>query len=56
MKYARIFNQCKLQMSKRPGDSLWSRDGNLGDCMQTLGVENVYKKNRNLRARKPSSC
>lgn len=44
MKYARIFNQCKLQMSKRPGDSLWSRDGNLGDCMQTLGVENVYKK------------
>lgn len=43
-KYARITNQCKCQMQKRPGDNLWPRDGNLGDCMQTLGVENVYHK------------
>lgn len=31
-------------MSKRPGDDLWPRDGNLGDWMQSLGVENIYKK------------
>lgn len=44
MQYARITNQCKCQMQKRPDDNLWPRDGNLGDCIQTLGVENVYKK------------
>lgn len=44
IKYGRIINQYRYEMQKRPGDSLWPRDGNLGDCMQSLGVENVYKK------------
>lgn len=45
MKYARITNRCKLQMQRHPHDwDNWPRDGNLGDCMQTLGVENVYHK------------
>ncbi len=43
-RYARIINQYKYQMQKRPDDNLWPRDGNLGDCMQTLGVENIYFK------------
>lgn len=43
-RYARIINQYKYHMQKRPDDNLWPRDGNLGDCMQTLGVENVYHK------------
>ena len=32
-------------MQRHPHDwDNWPRDGNLGDCMQTLGVENVYHK------------
>lgn len=44
IKYGRIINQYRYEMQKRPGDSLWPRDGNLGDCMQSLGVENIYQK------------
>lgn len=44
MKHARIINQYKYEMQKRPDDNLWPRDGNLGDCMQSLGVENIYHK------------
>ena len=43
-KYARIFNQYKYQMQKRPDDALWPRDGNIGDCIQSLAIENLYRK------------
>lgn len=42
--YARIFNQYKYQMQKRPDDALWPRDGNIGDCIQSLAIENLYRK------------
>lgn len=42
--YARIYNRYDLQLSRRPGDSLWSRDGNLGDCIQNIAVEEAYEK------------
>ena len=45
MKYARMFNQYRYKMQKRPDDfSLWPRDGNIGDCIQCIAVENIYKK------------
>ena len=44
IRYARIVNQYKYEMQKRPNDGLWPRDGNLGDCIQSLAVENIYKK------------
>lgn len=31
-------------MNRWPHDNRWPRDGNIGDCIQTLGVENIYKK------------
>lgn len=44
MKYGRTINQYKYKMQKRPGDNLWPRDGNLGDPIQSLAVENIYAK------------
>ena len=44
IQYARITNQYRYEMQKHPFDNLWPRDGNLGDCMQSLGVENIYQK------------
>ena len=45
MKYARFSNQYKYQMQKRPDDwTRWPRDGNIGDCIQSIAVENIYQK------------
>jgi hypothetical protein len=42
--YARIFQQYKYAMQDRPDSPLWPRDGNIGDPMQSLAVENIYRK------------
>ena len=39
-----MFIQYKYKMQKRPDGPLWPRDGNLGDAIQNLAVENIYKK------------
>ncbi|GHU73509.1 hypothetical protein FACS189450_13430 [Spirochaetia bacterium] len=44
MKHARLFNQYRYEMEKFPGDGFWPRDGNLGDPIQCLAVENIYAK------------
>ena len=45
MKYARFLYQYKYKMQQRPDDySLWPRDGNIGDCIQSIAVENIYRK------------
>ncbi|MDR2080265.1 MAG: polysaccharide pyruvyl transferase family protein [Campylobacteraceae bacterium] len=42
--YARIFQQYKYAMQDRPNSPLWARDGNIGDAVQNLAVENIYHK------------
>ena len=38
MKYARLIQQCKYDLET------WDKKGNLGDCIQNLAVENLYKE------------
>lgn len=38
MKFARTINKYKYSISP------WTKDGNIGDCIQSLAVENIYKK------------
>ena len=38
MKYARIIQQYKYDLRT------WNGDGNLGDCIQNLAVENLYNE------------
>ncbi len=38
MKFARTVNKYKYSIPP------WPKDGNLGDCIQSLAVENIYKK------------
>jgi hypothetical protein len=42
--YARMFYQYRYAMQERPNSSLWPRDGNIGDSIQSLAVENIYGK------------
>lgn len=42
--YARIFNQYRYQASRTRKDGLWTKDGNIGDCIQSLAIENIYGK------------
>lgn len=44
MRFARIIYQYRYDLSQTPEDDLWPGDGNLGDCMQSLAVENIYGK------------
>lgn len=43
MRYSRIGNRYKYEMQKHPLDwERWPRDGNIGDCIQSLAVKNLY--------------
>lgn len=44
MRFARIIYQYRYDLSQTPEDDLWPGDGNLGDCMQSLAVENICGK------------
>ncbi|MDR1008374.1 MAG: polysaccharide pyruvyl transferase family protein [Campylobacteraceae bacterium] len=42
--YARMFHQYKYTMQDHPDSPMWSREGNIGDPVQSLAVENIYTK------------
>ncbi|MDR2790729.1 MAG: polysaccharide pyruvyl transferase family protein [Campylobacteraceae bacterium] len=42
--YARMLQQYKYAMQDNSGSSLWQGDGNIGDAVQNLAVENIYSK------------
>jgi hypothetical protein len=42
--YARMLYQYRYTMQNCPDSPLWSRDGNIGDPVQSLAAENIYVK------------